>query len=141
MDKFLGSSKRLYTSGRGGYITLISVLVVGAVATAIAVSLLLLGLSASRTSFTGEESVQARGLADACAEEALAHIRDAQACAGSVSEAFGGGTCTGTVSGTGTACTVSATGTVGQVVRKTKVLLNAVDPAIAVLSWREVADF
>jgi len=130
-----------YTTRQGGYITLISVLVVGAVGAAVTISLLMFGLSASRSSFAFEQSAQARGLADACAEQALLSIHDTNTCAGDGSVSFGQGSCVAVVTGDGTNCTVNATGTVGTIVRRAKIILSSVSPVIVKSSWREVADF
>ena len=61
-----------------------SVLIVGALGAAIALSLILLGLGASRNSFALEQSNYAQALANSCAEEALQHIRDATPFTGKV---------------------------------------------------------
>ena len=76
-----------------GYITLISVLIVGAVGIAIATSLLLLGLSSSRTSFTIEQSSQARALADACAEKAITSLIQDENYQGNETINLGQGSC------------------------------------------------
>lgn len=125
-----------------GYITLISVLVVGAMGVAIATSLLLLGLGSSRTSFAIQQSNQAKALGNACAEEAMQQIRSSTAYTGSGNLSLGQGTCTYTVVNTGgSSRTVSSTGTVGTIVRKVKVLITAINPRIVVSTWQEVADF
>lgn len=136
----MGTQKRLYTTPRGGYITLISVLVVGAVGTAIGVSLLLLSLGAGRTSFSGEQSAQARAMAEGCAEEALQAVRDSAVCAGSSSLLFAAGSCDASVTVDDLLCRVEAAGRVGDVVKRTVVTLSSVSP-LTIDSWQEVADF
>lgn len=122
-----------------GYITLISVLVLGAVGVAITLSLLLLGVGSSRTSFALEQSNQAKGLANACAEEALQQIRDATAFTGNGNLSLGQGTCAYTVTSQGGSNrTVDATGTVGTVVRKVRVSITAINPSIVTSSWEEI---
>ena len=124
-----------------GYITLISVLVVGAVSTAAALSLLLLGLGASRTSFAVEQSQQAKSLANACAEEGLQQIRSSSSFTGSGNLTLGQGSCAYVVTSQGgNNRTITGTGTVGTVIRKVKVIINAISPQIGVVSWQEVAD-
>ena len=124
-----------------GYIALITVLVTGAVGAAITVSLILLGLGSSRTSFSLEQSNQAKALANACAEEALQQIRDSTAFTGTGSLTLGQGTCGYTVvNDGGENRTVTASATVGTVVRKIKIIVNAINPAINITSWQEVAD-
>lgn len=126
----------------GGYVTLLSVLVLGAVGVAIAVSLLLLGLGSSRTSFALEQSNQAKALANACAEEALQQIRDATPFTGTGNLALGQGTCSYTVTSQGAQNrTIIASGTIGTIVRKVKIIINNISPVIQVISWQEVADF
>jgi len=66
-----------------GYVVLLSILIVGAVGMAVTVSLLLLGLGSSRTSFAYEQSGYAKSLASACAEEALQQVRDSTSFTGS----------------------------------------------------------
>ena len=125
-----------------GYVALITVLVIGAVGTAIAVSVILLGLGSSRTSFALEQSNQAKALANACAEEALQQIRDSTPFTGTGSLTLGQGTCGYTVvNDGGENRTVTASGTVGTVVRKIKIIVNTINPAINLTSWQEVADF
>lgn len=125
-----------------GYITLISILVVGAVGVAITTSLLLLGLGSSRTSFALEQSNQAKALANACAEEALQQIRDSTPFTGTGNLTLGQGTCMYTVTSQGGQNrTITASGTVGTIVRKVEIIITKINPAITVSTWQEVADF
>ncbi len=118
---------------------LLSVLVVGAVGTSIALSLILLGVGSSRSSFAIEQSLQAKGLANACAEEALEQIRDATAFVGTNNLSLGKGTCTYTVTNTGgTNRTITASGTVGSIIRKVSIAITAINPLILISSWQEV---
>ncbi|MDP2656076.1 MAG: hypothetical protein Q8P11_00740 [bacterium] len=126
-------------NNKNGFITLISVLVVGAVGVAIAVSLLLLGLGSSRTSFALEQSDQAKALNNACAEEALQQIADSTAYTGSGNLALGHGSCIYTVTSQGGGNrTVTTSGTVGTIVRKSTIIITAVNPSITITSWQEV---
>ena len=127
---------------RKGYIALITVLVTGAVGVAITVSLILLGLGSSRTSFSLEQSNQAKALANACSEEALQQIRDSTPFTGTGNLTLGRGTCAYAVVNDGAQNrTVSASGTVGTVVRKVKITIDKINPSINITSWQEVADF
>src|SRR3990167_9131747 len=115
-------TKKQYTNN-SGYIILVSVLVVSAVGVAIALSLLLLGLGSSRTSFAVEQSNQAKALANACAEEALQKIRNSVPFEGSDGLALGQGTCDYTVTKqTAQNRTITASGAVGTLIRKTKII-------------------
>ena len=131
---------KLWYNNRG-YITLVSVLVVGAVGIAIALSLILLGVGSSRTSFAVEQSNQAKALANACAEEALQQIKDSNPFTGSGNLTLGQGACSYTVTSQGGGNrTIVASGTVSAIIRKTKIIINQVNPTIQVVSWQEVAD-
>ena len=128
---------------RSGFITLVSVLVVGAVGLSIAVSLLLLGLGSSRTSFALQESNEAKALANACAEEALQKLRESVYYAGNETKTFTLGSCQiQAVSGTGNLSrTLQTVGIVRQTQRKVKVIVSRVHPIPGITSWQEVADF
>ncbi len=131
-----------YEDRFAGFITLISVLVVGAAGIAIALSLILLGLGSSRTSFAVEQSNQAKALANVCAEEALQQIRDSTLFTGNGNLTLGQGNCAYTVTSQGVQNrTVTASSTVGTIIRKVKVIINNINPAIQVVSWQEVDNF
>jgi len=135
------TKQKWYNKKQDGYITLISVLVVGAVGLAITTSLLLLGLGSSRTSFAVEQSNQSKALANACVEEGLQQIRDSTLFTGSGNLTLGQGTCTYTVTSQGGQNrTVTASGTVGTIVRKVTIIINGINPLITATSWQEVAD-
>lgn len=126
-------------SKHDGFITLIAVLLVVAVGSTIAVSLVLSGLASSRTSFTLLQSHQAMGLADACSEEALQQIRDSTPFTGSGNLSLGQGTCTYTVANTGGQNrTITATGTTGSIIRRVSISITAISPSIVISSWQEV---
>ncbi|GEM_PF-113468 len=136
------NSQFLIPYSNNGYIALITVLVTGAVGVAIAVSLLLLGLGSSRTSFSLEQSNQAKALANACSEEALQQIRDSTPFTGTGNLTLGQGTCTYTVTSQGGQNrTITSSGTVGTILRKVKIILDKITPNINITSWQEVADF
>ncbi len=58
---------------QNGYLTLMGVLIVAAIGLTISVSLLLLGVGTSRTSFAMQQSYQATSLSNAC-EIGRAHV-------------------------------------------------------------------
>ena len=125
-----------------GFITLISVLIVGAVGTAVAISLILLGLGSSRTSFAVEQSNQAKALANACAEKALQQIRDSTPYTGSGNLSLGQGDCSYTVTSQGGQNRIiAASGIVGTIIRKVEVIIDTINPVIEIVSWQELPDF
>jgi len=122
----------------GGYITLVSVLVAGAVGVTIAVSIILLGVGSSQTSFADERSNQAKGLANACAEEALQQIHDIPFFAGSDTLTLGQGTCGYLVTNEGGSNrTITSSSTVGTVIRNITIQINQIGPTIQISSWQE----
>ena len=135
-------SHQINTNNQSGFITLMSVLVASAIVVAVSISLLLLGLGSSRTSFSQEQANQAKALANACTEEALQQIRDLSSYSGSGNITMGQGTCTYTVFNLGgSSRRVEASGSVGSVIKKVKIIINRIRPLINITSWQEVGDF
>lgn len=125
-----------------GFVTLIAVLVVAAIGMTVALSLILLGSGASRTSFSMEQSYQAKALADACAESALQQIRTYSYYSGTSNATLGKGSCDYTVTNDGgNNRTITASGMVSNVTRRVKIIVNKIDPLINTSFWQEVADF
>lgn len=125
-----------------GYVTLISVLIIGAIGLTITLSLLLLGLSASRTSFAYEQQNTAQGLAEACTEEGLQQIRNSTPFTGGGTLNLSTGDCSYSVTSQGGEDrTIEASATVGGVVRKIKVIIDKINPSIQIVTWQNVADF
>lgn len=124
-----------------GYVALMAVLVMGAISTVVALTLLTTGADSQRSTLVTQQSAQARNLAGSCAEEALQVVRDTSSYTGSGNLTFGAGSCTYTVTNTGgSARTVDATGTVNNVVRKVKLYVTINVSNISITSWQEVSD-
>jgi len=125
-----------------GYITLLSVLVLGAIGTSVAISIILSGLNSSKTSFALEQANQAQALANTCAEEALQEIRDLTLFEGSDNIILGQGNCDYTVINLGDENReIQTIGTVGTIVKKTKIIIDTINPQINITSWQEVNNF
>jgi hypothetical protein len=126
-----------------GFILLLSVLILGALGAAVTVSLLQLGLSASRTANTIELSQAARDLANTCAEEAIERLTRDNTYAAGATITLGNGTCTiNTISGSGDVNReVQVTGEVQNVDRKVEVYIDNLAAPVTISSWQEVADF
>jgi hypothetical protein len=125
----------------GGYIALMVVLVVSVAATAIALGLLLTGTDNQRATLVSQQSVQARQLAHACAEEALQAINANRNFTGTANLSLTDGSCTYTVINTGGAGRIIDTSsTINNVVRKVKVYATIGTSSISITSWQEVAD-
>lgn len=128
------------TSGRqGGYIALITVLIAGAAAIAIALAMLVSGTDNQRSALITQQSAAARNLARSCSEEALQQGRDNPAYTGTGNLGLGGGTCTYTVTNNGgSSRIIDASGVAGDVVRKIKIYATITTSSISITSWQEV---
>lgn len=127
------------SSRQSGYVALLAVLIVSSAATVIATTLLVTGVDSQRTALMTQQSVQARKLADACAEEALQQIHDNTSFTGTNNLSLGQGSCSYTVTNTGsTTRTIVTSGTVNNVVRKVQVYVT-ITTSISVTSWQEVS--
>lgn len=128
------------SADNGGYIALLAVLIVGAVATAISLALLAIGADSQRSTLVEQESREARALAIACAEEALQQIHDLLPFTGTGSLTLGPGTCSYTVTNTGTSTrTITTSATVDTVVRKNQIYVTIGSSSISITSWQEVS--
>ena len=89
-----------------------------------------------------EQDVHQAALTNACAEEALQQIRDSTPFTGSGNLTLGQGACSYTVTSQGAQNrTITASGTVGTIIRKVKVIINKINPQITVTSWQEMDNF
>lgn len=126
-------------AAKSGFITLVSVLLVSAAGLAIALSLLLLGLGSSRTSFSLKQSAQARGLVNSCAEETLRKIKNSLLFSGTATLTLPNGTCIYTVTNTGgQGRTINATSTAGTIIRRLGITISQITPLMVVASWQEL---
>ncbi len=126
-----------------GYIALISVMLMSALGLAIMISVIASGVDASRTDFSLQQSGGARSMASACAEEALQKILETSTTTGTGNLSIASGTCSYIITSTSSGQTliISATGLLGTVTSKIKVVTATTTPGISLSSWEEVADF
>lgn len=122
-----------------GFVTLLGVLIVGAIGTAITLSLLLLGNGASQTSNAFERSQKAKALANACAEHALNELRLSLSYTGNETYTFSGLSCQILpVQGSGnTNRAVQTSATVDDMTQKVQVDIAQIQPTISLTSWQE----
>lgn len=129
-----------YNNPQAGYVALITVLIVGAAATAIATTLLVTGTDSSREVLAVQQSVQARSVTNACADEALLVMHDNTAYTGTSSFTVGSYSCSYTVTSTGsTTRTIDTTATINNVTRKTKIYVTIAATSLSITSWQEVS--
>lgn len=124
---------------QSGYVALLTVLIMGAVATSVGVMLLTTGIDSQRAALIEMQSRQARAAAVACAEEALQIMHDATSYTGTNNLALSSSSCVYTVTNTGgDSRTIIASGTAGNVVKKVQVYATIGASSIGIISWQEV---
>jgi hypothetical protein len=132
------NTKYLIHNTKKGYVALITVVILGVVATVVATSLVLLGLGHSRSALSENQTSQAKTAADACAEDALRQIRLSSSYTGTGNLTLTGATCSYTVTNTGgTTRQVVSSGVSGPNTRKNTILISALSPNIVFTSWQE----
>ncbi|HEY5695322.1 MAG TPA: hypothetical protein VIQ80_00635 [Candidatus Saccharimonadales bacterium] len=127
-------------SRQSGYIALIAILITSAVCVAATLGMLTGGTDQQREVRVVQQSMQARGLANACASEALERIREDMTFAGTATLTLGSGTCTLTITSTGASTRmISTTGTVQSVIQKTAIAVTISGITITIMSWQDVS--
>ena len=123
---------------QSGFITLISVVVIGTITLAVALAALYSGTTAAKNIIALQQSQQAKMLASSCAEEALLQVRNNAFYVGSSTLYNSAGSCTYSVSlGTGVVRYVNATSTAGTQVRHVAITLDSISSSLHVVSWVE----
>lgn len=120
-----------------GYILLISVVILGAIATSIAVALLFLGVGDSKNAISFQQSERAKAAVNGCAEEILEQIRENSSFAGSGNLAISGNSCDYTIINTGGETrSITVSSTASSVTRRASITITALNPQI-VATWQE----
>ncbi len=130
-------------SPRPAYIFLITVLVIGAIASASATSLILLGIARQESSLTALRSAQAMEFARTCAERALRSLRADLSYDGGQTVSFPEGSCIiRHLNGGGNEgraiCTQGQSDTT---IHRLEISIARVLPATQITSWKEVVLF
>lgn len=142
MSRLHSMQYRLY-HGRPGYVFLISVLVIGAIAAEMAFSLILLGLAGGQSSLSLSQSAQAYEHAQTCIERAIRDLQADISYDGGTAVPFDDGSCTVLhTGGSGNADrALCVEGRNGKSVRRFEIALARIHPSVAISSWREVGAF
>lgn len=123
---------------QSGYVALMAVLIVGAASLAISTALLSAGTDSQRRALVVQQSVLARNMAAACAEDALETIHDNTSYTGTTNVTLGTN-CSYTVTNLGgSSRRIDASGSAGNVVRRVQVHVTIGASSISVTSWQEV---
>jgi Tfp pilus assembly protein PilX len=126
----------------GGYIALMSVLIVGAIGALLVFSMLQWGITDTSITIATSDAQQAYATAHGCLEELLEQVRDSSLTAGSATLTIGAGTCLYTISSpTLSTRKILATGIVGNATERVEVVVSALSPKITLTSWKELAAF
>ncbi len=130
-------------SSRPGYVFLISVLIIGAIVTEMAVSLILLGIAAQQSGLTVVQSTQAYENAQTCAERGLRSLRADLSYDGGESFGLPYGTCSiARTAGSGNADrALCVTGVNGKNTRRLEISIRQLYPSVKIISWKEVGEF
>lgn len=133
--------KKRRIEGKGGYISLMSVIILGSLGVVVSTSVILLGLGSSRSGYAYDQSNSALSITEACIEEGLQKIRQDDSYTGSGELLFTIGTCTYTVEDIpNSQKRVSASGIMGESTHRIYVDTNSIRPQITLSNWQEVAD-
>ncbi len=126
-----------------GYVLLITIVVIGAIASAILASILMLGISANHVSLSIQQSTQAFSAAQACAEYGLLKLRQSPSYAGGENITIGANACEIlTIGGIGNNNRMLCVeGQVGDAIRRLEIVVNQILPQTKIYSWQEVAVF
>lgn len=123
-------------NNRGGYVTLMLVLISGALGVGIAISLILRGIGISRSSLIEEQSAQSIAYAESCAEDAIQQIRNSTPFTGSGSQTFSNGSCSFLVTSQGGENrTIIASSTIQNVYRTISISITQINPKIVISDW------
>ena len=128
---------------RPGYIFLLSVLVIGAIAIGTSASLVLLGISAEQSGLAVQSAAQAWNNGQTCVEKALLSLRGDSGYAGDESFTLTNGSCAlqGIAGAGNTNRTICAEGSSGRSVRKLQVTVSQILPTTRIATWKEVTAF
>ncbi len=122
-----------------GFISLISVLIVGAVGLTITISLISQGISSSKISFSLEKYKKAMTLAEICVEEGLLRVRNDKGFLGEESFSFDEGNCSYEIKeNEEDELYVYAVGESGFIKKRLKVTINETEPRVIISSWSRI---
>ena len=125
-----------------GYIALLSVVSVSAIGVAVMLSLILLGIDATKTDFAIQQSANAKVAASSCGDEALQNILESGTTSSSGNLTLGSSSCSYVItSQNGQNIKIDSTGITGTVTSKVQIMISTTSPYIILSSWQEVADF
>lgn len=130
---------RMNKKNQQGYIALIAVLIISAVALAISLSLNNLSIGESATGLLKQQSAQSFSLADGCMQEAWLRLkRDNTFTGDRLNNELG--SCTITVTGSGADRVIAVAADVQTVQRRLESQVTINGPSITIRSWTELTE-
>ena len=127
-------------NNQSGFIAFISLIIISAVALAIAASISLLGIDEAKSSLSFKKGQEALKLAEGCLEESLLRLRDNSAYTGG-SLNLGDGSCTISVSGSGSDRTINIQSTISDppdYVKNLTATIKLTGNSIRLVTWQEI---
>jgi len=122
-----------------GFIALITVLIILAVALLVGLSVSFLSISEATMGLKKSQSSQAYFLANLCAEDALMKLKETNGSyTGETKPNIEGGSCEISVVGN---WTINVLANFQNQIKKIKIVVSQVNPEMIISSWQEVADF
>jgi len=126
----------IFTRFRSGATMLLTVLIVGFVALLVTLSTAMRGIGELNMGFAENQSYETLAIADACAQEALLQLSlDDEYTGGTIT--VGDGTCTITVTTSGTDRTIDVSATIDRWTRKYTVEVNLQNNRVNLRSWEQ----
>lgn len=132
-----------HAHSRPGYIFLITVLMIGAIASATLLSLLLLGWAAEQNGYLNQLSQQGMEYMQICTERSLRSLRLDPTYAGDERFVFGANSCyVHKIGGSGNLDrTLCVEGVSGNTTRRMELQIKRLFPQVVIGSWQEVTAF
>ena len=131
--------KKMETETSSGFIALITVLIIFAIALLVGLSASLLSIGEATMGLKKFQSSQAYFLANLCAEQALMKLKEDINYPGNETIEIGGGSCQILpIEGN---WLVKTSGNFQNQIKKMKIIVSQVNPEMIIESWQEVADF
>lgn len=130
----------LQQSSKKAYITLLSVVVLTAIASVMITGTLLITTENFQANQKTRLSLEAKALAETCVEIALDTLKGNVNYTGNVTQTFSFGTCEIlTISGTGnTNRTITTQSTISGVTKRMQVVIQTINPNTIITSWQEI---
>ena len=127
------------TETSSGFIALVTVLIIFAIALLIGLSVSLLSISEAQMGLKKAQSSQAYFLANLCAEQALIKLKENIDYSGGETIEIGGGNCQILpIEGNWTIKTIA---NFQNQIKKIKIIISKVNPQMVISSWQEVSEF